>query len=113
MNSLPSGQNKTPQNRNRGGSRLVDSVNFTSSAEADPTLEIEKLKIKYQHQIQVHSEMLEKYKLEYHDLEEKKKMLVNTIQENQVLDKMSEEVQLTKRRNQIAELHSTIQEQKD
>ena len=36
--------------------------------------------------------MLEKYKIEHHDLEEKKKLLVNTLQENEVLDKMSEEV---------------------
>ena len=57
--------------------------------------------------------MLEKYKIEHHDLEEKKKLLVNTLQENEVLDKMSEEVQLTKRRNQIADLHNTIQKQKD
>ena len=53
-----------------------------SSADGDPSVEIEKLRIKYQHQIQVHSEMLEKYKLEHHDLQEKKKLLVNTLQEN-------------------------------
>ena len=108
MNSLPSTKNKTAREKYRGGSRLFDSTNFTSGAEVDPALEIEKLKIKYQHQIQVHSEMLEKYKIEHHDLEEKKKLLVNTLQENEVLDKMSEEVQLTKRRNQIADLHNTI-----
>ena len=50
MNSLPSTKNKTAREKYRGGSRLViDSTNFTSGAEVDPALEIEKLKIKYQH----------------------------------------------------------------
>ena len=54
--------------------------------------------------------MLDKYKEEHHDLVEKKKMLEASIKDNQVLDKMSEEVQLTRRRNQIAALHDEIKD---
>ena len=47
MNSLPSTKNKTREKYRNGSRLVVDSTNFTSGAEVDPALEIEKLKIKY------------------------------------------------------------------
>ena len=48
----------------------------------DANLEIEKLKLKYQPIIQVHTEMLDKYKEEHHDLQEQKKLLESTLKES-------------------------------
>ena len=52
-------------------------------------------------------------KEERYDLREERDKLKELYDENQVLDGMSQEVQLTRRRNQITHLHEQINDEKD
>ena len=71
--------------------------------------EIDKLKQQYKPRISLHAEILERYKVENLDLLEKKKELQKKLQENQIGAEISEDQQIMRKRNQIADLHEKIQ----
>ena len=74
---------------------------------------IEGVRVQYQPKIDALNDCLSKYKQQTEELLAKKESLEKRLNENMVLNRGDEAEQIRKRRNQIAEIHEEIQQEKE